>query len=101
MKTNVFLVSLKCIFWIKMSGFEKLFSLEDDEWSELFITQEPRNNIAEILEKTDENLQMECGKFLGTYGNDFALPCTWVVQKGNMPIYSDISDDEDFQKLHI
>ena len=82
-----------------MAGFEELFSLEDDEWSELFITQELRNNIAEILEKTDENLPMECGKFLGTYGNDFASPCTSVVQKGNMLIYPDISDDEDFQKL--
>ena len=62
----IFVVSLKCIFWIKKAGFEELFLLEDDAYSELFITQEPKNNTAEIFEKTDENLPMECGRFLDT-----------------------------------
>ena len=65
----------------------ELFSLEEDEGNELFITQTPS-------EKKDED------KFGGILGDpmDFSSPCKSVIGEGNNTSqqYSDISDDENF-----
>ena len=98
----IFVVSLKCIFQIKMSGFEELFSLEDDECSKLFITQEPKNNITEILEKTDENLPIECGKFLGTYGIFRSSKFNDIEKFGQILFFSvKLSSQLNKHKLHM
>ena len=62
-----------------------LFSLEDDDCSQLFITQEPKQNI--------ENMDINDGMFLGIAKTDFSSPCASLVSKDS--IYSDISNAED------
>ena len=64
-----------------------LFSLEDDDVRELFITQTPS------VQKVGSDL-------VGLIGDesDFSLPCVSLVNqvKNNSAHYSDISDDEIF-----
>ena len=77
-----------------MSDVNNVFSLEDDDCNDLFITQEA---------KSDENLVNEMAKsdgeydsFLGVEAMDFASPCVSVVQ-GLDSVYPDISEAEDFE----
>ena len=65
----------------------QLFSLEDDDANELFITQTPS------VEKSRINLAELIGD-----GTDFVSPCVSLVDRkeNKVAAYSDISDDEMF-----
>ena len=68
-----------------------VFSLEDDDCNDLFITQS--SNSDESAEKVSNNVQI-LGK-----DTDFSSPLCSIVS-GSKPAeaqYSDISDEEDFQ----
>ena len=65
-------------------------SLEDEDVSELFITQESSKINQEIDEKNEESDD----NFLGLLTDDFQSPCVSLVNCDNKPHYSDISDDE-------
>ena len=82
-------------FCRKMDNFsDTMFSLEEDEnVSELFITQTPRIN-EEKSEITDES--SSCG-ILGVDGFDFSMPCSSLINDttSKSSQYSDISDVED------
>ena len=82
-------------FCRKMDNFsDAMFSLEEDEdVSELFITQTPRIN-EEKSEISDES--SSCG-ILGVNGFDFSTPCSSVINDttSKSSQYSDISDVED------
>ena len=71
----------------------ELFSLEEDEDNELFITQH-KDNVSDNVEP----MEVEDSKFLGVKKNDSAWPCDSLVQKGGCKNanYSDISDDDVF-----
>ena len=69
---------------------DELFSLEDDDLSQFFITQESRGETSEIVDKSAESGNL----FLGKDVNDLTSPVMSVIQKRNMPVYSDISDDD-------
>ena len=74
-----------------MAQFEEIFSLEDDDCSQLFITQEPKDKIADVLENSSENSYISDGVFLGIAENEFASPCVSLLKPKNDAIYSDIS----------
>ena len=66
----------------------EFFSLEDDDGDELFLTQRSAQD-----NKVCENV--------GILGDpmDFSSPCTSIITPppGQVPVYSDISDVEDFE----
>ena len=69
-----------------------IFSLEDEDISSLFITQESSGNVEKLM----ENSQDEEDGILGIAAGDFSSPCVSLVdRKENYnPEVSDISDDE-------
>ena len=77
-----------------MSDFQcdSLFSLEDEDASQLFITQTPssKNFMDKDNDDSDEN-STEIMQF-GINGTDFKSLVVLLVTK--MPQYSDISDEE-------
>ena len=71
------------------------YSLEEDDASGLFITQESSRINDEIGENHDESGD----NFLGVMTDDFQSPCVSLVTGENTAHYSDISEDEqDFEK---
>ena len=70
-------------------------SLEDYKCSQLFITQEAKDNCGNLLSENCENMDTNDDVFLGNSSSDFRSPCVSMLSKDS--IYSDISDDEDFQ----
>ena len=62
----------------------ELFSLEEDDGNDLFITQES---------SYDRNNLQNCDKYLGKDATDFQSPCVSVIDKFKLQ-YSDISDDD-------
>ena len=72
------------------------FSLEDDEYGDLFITQESNENSVSEVVRNEEEVGV-----LGVSATDFQSPCHSLFDKshGFLPHYSDISDDEnDFEE---
>ena len=89
----VFVVSYSILKSENMAENLDLFSLEDEDISQLFITQEPKQNVMELLDKSDEEMDMEDSNyFLGVAETDFQSPCRSIFGQA-VPIYSDISDD--------
>ena len=71
------------------------FSLEDDDCSQLFITQSSNNSNKVIGREDSDEESVFGGSFLGIKGTDFASPNVSVL--GMPSCYSDISDpEEDF-----
>ena len=77
------------------TGLE-VFSLEDDDYNGLFITQTPREdkNLVGESEKCDEKCSEN--SFLGVAESDFQSPCVSLFgpNTSNGMEYSDISDAE-------
>ena len=67
----------------------EVFSLEDD-YGDMFITQSGGINTG------DDNSSNNSVQVL-PYPMDFSSPCVSLTSSNNVPQYSDISDDEDFQ----
>ena len=76
----------------------EIYSLEEDEGNELFITQESNNVVAEMDKSVDES-----DLFLGIDEMDFQSPCSSLLpDKTNYnPDYSDISDCEIGDESHL
>ena len=76
-----------------------MFSLEDEDASALFITQESSGISQLDLSKNSENEELFCGVEEG----DFSSPCVSMVgAQPKLPQYSDISEDEnDFETTEI
>ena len=77
----------------------EMFSLEDDNHGNMFITQESSKseNLLDELYESDEDSNLFCG----VRENDFQSP---VVSKVNViwnPMYLDISEDKVFEDFHI
>ena len=82
----------------KMAEFG-LFSLEeDDDYGNMFITQESSNNSGIIDGGVGESKELN-EEFLSVKHDDFTSPCALLVS--NPAHYSDISDDEVFEKMDI
>ena len=82
-----------------MSENLDVFSLEEDEGNELFITQSSSDNTMMELCQDDKELDILNGFSLGVPNTDFQSPCVSLLDKSkNQPIYEDISDDEFEQK---
>ena len=79
---------------ITMSNMDELLSLEDYECSQLFITQEPKENITDLLNRSDDKVEEKDELFLGIAANDFQSPCLSLIKTNNDAMYSDISDVE-------
>ena len=71
-----------------------VFSLEDEDYNHMFITQECKNNENSVMEVEESDGELD--KFLGVSATDFSSPCVSIV-KGVKPVYSDISDDDDYE----
>ena len=67
-----------------------MYSLEDDDCSELFITQSTNDSIMDEMELSQRPSVLN---IFGSDGTDFQSPCTLLVNR-NKPIYEDISDDD-------
>ena len=66
------------------------FSLEENDYSDMFITQE----VSDIKDNNCES-DGEMDKFFGLNADDFASPMVSIIDdKKNAPHYSDISDDD-------
>ena len=77
---------------IKMSELE-IFSLEeDDEFNNLFITQEPSQSV-DNSEKSDYKMEVDSNTIFGLSADNFQSPCSSIVPQAQ---YSDISDDDVF-----
>ena len=76
-----------------MENFDDLFSLEDDDVSQMFITQEGKEPISELLDKSNDDVDVDKNIFLGSKVTNFQMLAMSFVQKRNLPEYSDISDD--------
>ena len=77
-----------------MENFEDLFSLEDDDVSQMFITQEGKEPISELLDKSNDDVDADKNIFPGSKVTNFQMPAMSFVQKRNLPEYLDISDDD-------
>ena len=77
-----------------MENFEDLFSLEDDDVSQMFITQEGKEPISELLDKSNDDVDADNNIFLGSKVTNFQMLAMSFVQKRNLPEYLDISDDD-------
>ena len=75
----------------------EVFSLEDDDFNELFITQESKD----LVEEKPKQEVNESGAILGLDLFDFASPCSSVVKRQAMyePQTSDVSDDDFTEKI--
>ena len=75
-----------------------MYSLEDDDYGDMFITQSSKeydySDKSEVVSmEGDENL------FLGVNTTDFTSPCKSVLDNGKQDsMYSDISDFEENDK---
>ena len=81
-----------------MAGNGDMYSLEDEDCSQLFITQEPKENIADLCDKSFQNMDVD-GLF--SANERIMQPCVSMFAKPKSngdAIYSDISDAEDFKK---
>ena len=78
----------------KMENFGDMYSLEDDDCSQLFITQESKDNDVEMGEKNEGSSFNGDDLFLGLNESDFATPCSSLVTSEHSAIYLDISDAE-------
>ena len=87
MKGSVYCLVL-CIICVYLLIMD-MFSLEEDDASNLFITQESKDYME--VEGRDE----DCGDeiFVGVHPLNFGMPSKLLINP-NMPHYSDISDDE-------
>ena len=54
-----------------MENFEDLFSLEDDDVSQMFITQEGKEPISELLDKSNDDVDADKNIFLGSKVTNF------------------------------
>ena len=70
-------------------------SLEDEECSQLFITQESKDNSNYEKNENCEKMEVNDSVYLGNSSTDFSSPCVSLVSRDS--IYSDISDDDDFE----
>ena len=70
----------------------EVFSLEDEDYGELFITQESKENVEEKPLK----MEAEEEKFLGNDPFDFTSPCVSICdgESKYKPVCEDISDGE-------
>ena len=84
------IICLKCL---KLNN-ESQFSLEDDDCSQMFITQSSVNNVG--FEKAESDEEVDSGLLSSTFLSvdqlDFKTPSVSVIGKAKQ--YSDISDDE-------
>ena len=73
-----------------------MFSLEDDECNDLFITQTPYEKLDLTQNDGGETSKSGC---LGLASDDFKSPCSSILL--SQPQYSDISDDDvmDFETV--
>ena len=71
-----------------------LFSLEEDDGADIFITQTPSGNKCESVSgaKEDNLFELSGVTQFGVQADDLRLPCAMLTGKG--PVYSDISDDD-------
>ena len=79
----------------------QVFSLEEDDCSDLFVTQTPRKK--NIVPPSEENCNesQEGNEFRGVDQHDFMSPCVSLHSKleNTSTVYSAISDPEDdFEK---
>ena len=59
-----------------MENFEDLFSLEDDDVSQMFITQEGKEPISELLDKSNDDVDADKNIFWGVRSLIFKCrPC--------------------------
>ena len=72
----------------------ELFSLEDEECSQLFITQESKSSVSSNIGENDGKVMDSMTNFLGMLPYDFTSPTKSLLIKDS--VYSDISDAEDF-----
>ena len=85
-----------------MVGNGDMYSLEDEDCSQLFITQVPKENIADLCDKCFENMDVD-GLF--SANERIMQPCVSMFAKPKCnvdAIYSDdISDAEDFENVPV
>ena len=73
-----------------------VFSLEDDEYEGLFLTQESKEKEKDF----DEKKVREVEQFLGVEPMDFSSPCSSLLQRRvYTPQCSDVSSDEEFAEV--
>ena len=84
------------IFLFKIAQNSDLLSLEDEECSQMFMTQEESHgNVENLMDKSGEN--SDNNLFLGMFEDDFSSPCVSLVDS-YLLMYSDITDDKVFEK---
>ena len=71
-----------------------IFSLEEDECNDMFITQEPKDLGGDCGNVNIGNFNSDEGMLLGLSPTDFHSPCSSLINRKESGIYSDISDDE-------
>ena len=71
-----------CYFSVNCELFmePEVFSLEDDDYGNMFITQES-SQYEDLVEKEDK-IDNEDGLFLGLSQSDFSSPCVSVLSQG-------------------
>ena len=78
--------------YVNNSKIMDTFSLEDEDMSGLFITQESSQSVDNFDENNDEELD----SILGVAADDFGSPCISLLPQSEnySPEVSDISDDD-------
>ena len=78
-------VCLWCLIYVVnglfMENFVDLFSLEDDDVSQMFIAQEGKEPISELLDKSSDDVDADKNIFLGSKVTNFQMPAMSFVQK--------------------
>ena len=86
------------MFYIGNMADFNVFSLEDDDVGDMFITQTPSVNDGEVgeSEKVEDLMEFSDKSQMGLQCNDFSSPCVSLLSKKKIEgaVYSDISDDD-------
>ena len=77
----------------------QVFFLEDDDYENMFITQESKIN--EDNNVKSDGIADDGDLFLGVHAMDFKLPCVSQLTSSQSAVYSDISDAEDIEDFEI
>ena len=75
-----------------------MYSLEEDESLEMFVTQVATQDSVQNVSQSYEKMDINDGSFLGLDRQDFTSPCTSLVKQNQ---YSDISEDDEFYDIPL
>ena len=99
-KINQYACRIGCVWlllWCQLCFKMDMFSLDDDNFRDLFITQSS-NSYQDNVKSGQNDMEVDEDLFLGVKETDMSSPCTSLVENKAVTKYSDISDWEESEE---